>query len=150
MKVTRMPSLFVITKSLGINEASSSKITALLLRHFSEISKPRDSVLAAYDDHGLSVDNAVDADLDLLYLPPEQSDEENDSIPLRTAHCGSATLTKKSPVEATHSASSFLITGPSCRGVSQYDSTQTTTSTHVCHVSEALSKVATVCLVEWG
>ena len=41
----------VTLRDLGINEFSSSKITALLLRHFSEISKPRESVPVAYDDH---------------------------------------------------------------------------------------------------
>jgi hypothetical protein len=82
----------VTLRDLGMNEASSSKITALLLRHFSEISKPRESVPAAYDDHGLAVDNAVEADLHLLFLPPKQSDEENDSIPLRTEHCGSTKI----------------------------------------------------------
>jgi hypothetical protein len=76
----------VTLRDLGINETSSSKITALLLRHFSEISKPRESVPAAYDDHGLPDDNTVDADLDLVSLPPEQSAEENDSIPLRAQH----------------------------------------------------------------
>jgi hypothetical protein len=39
----------VTLRDLGINEFSSSKIMALLLRHFSEISKPRESVPSAYD-----------------------------------------------------------------------------------------------------
>jgi hypothetical protein len=55
----------VTLRDLGINEFSSSKITTLLLCHFSEISKPCESVPATCDDHGLSDDNVFEPDLDL-------------------------------------------------------------------------------------
>jgi hypothetical protein len=66
----------VTLRDLGIHEFSSSKLTTLLLRHFSELSKPRESVPSAYDDHGLSDDNADETDSDSLFLPPQQSVED--------------------------------------------------------------------------
>jgi hypothetical protein len=64
----------VTLRDLGIHEFSSSKLTTLLIRHFSELSKPRESVPSAYDDHVLSDDNAEDIDLDSLFLPPLQTE----------------------------------------------------------------------------
>jgi len=76
----------VTLRDLGIHEFSSSKLTTLLLRHFSELSKPRESVPSAYDDHGLSDDNADETDSHSMFHPPQQSVEDNESIPLCTTH----------------------------------------------------------------
>ena len=51
-------------RDLGINLSSSAALTSTLLRHFCSMQKPRDSMTAAFDDHGTGGD--LDPELQLL------------------------------------------------------------------------------------
>jgi hypothetical protein len=104
----------VTLRDLGIHEFSSSKLTTLLLRHFSELSKPRESVPSAYDDHDLSDDNADETDSDSLFLPQQQSVEDNESIPLRIndrSGLGNEKRKEKSCMARRRLLSALLLTG---------------------------------------
>ena len=59
-------------RDLGINSSSSAALTSTLLRHFCSMQKPRDSVTAAFDDHGTCDDLDTELHLDFPVLPPQQ------------------------------------------------------------------------------
>jgi hypothetical protein len=60
-------------RDLGINSSSSAALTSTLLRHFCSMQKPRDSVTAAFDDHGTCDDLDTELHIDFPVLPPQQS-----------------------------------------------------------------------------
>ena len=60
-------------RDLGINSSSSAALTSTLLRHFSSMQKPWDSMTAVLDDHGMSDDMGTEIQLDVPVLPPQQS-----------------------------------------------------------------------------
>jgi len=60
-------------RDLGINSSSSAALTSTLLRHFCSMQKPRDSMTAAFDDHGTCDDLDTELHIDFPVLPPQQS-----------------------------------------------------------------------------
>jgi hypothetical protein len=59
-------------RDLGINSSSSAALTSTF-RHFSSMHKPRDSMTAAFDDHGKSDDMDTEIQLDFPVLTPQRS-----------------------------------------------------------------------------
>ncbi len=64
-------------RDLGINSSSSADLTCTLLRHFSSMQKPRDSMTSLFDDHGISDDMDTELQLDFAVLPSQQSVFDN-------------------------------------------------------------------------
>ena len=60
-------------RDLGINSSSSTTLTSTLIRHFSSMQKPRDSMTVVFDDHDISDDMDTGLQLDFPVLPPQQS-----------------------------------------------------------------------------
>ena len=73
-------------RDLGINSSSSAALTSTLLRHFSSMQKPRESMTAAFDDNGTSDDMNLDLHLDFPVLPPQQSLDDENCAPLIAEH----------------------------------------------------------------
>ena len=71
-------------RDLGINSSSSAALTSTLLRHFSSMQKPRDAMTAVFDDHGTSDDMDTELHLDYPVLPPQQSLDDHNFVPLIT------------------------------------------------------------------
>jgi hypothetical protein len=71
-------------RDLGINSSSSAALTSTLLRHFSSMQKPRDAMTAVFDDHGTSDDMDTELYLDYPVLPPQQSLDDHNFVPLIT------------------------------------------------------------------
>ncbi len=62
----------------------SNLLLDTLLRHFSPMQKPRDAMTAVFDDHGTSDDMDTELHLDYPVLPPQQSLDDHDFVPLIT------------------------------------------------------------------
>jgi hypothetical protein len=66
-----------ILRDLGINSSSSTALTSTMIRHFSSMQKPQDSMTAVFDDHYISVYMNTELQLDFPVLPPQQSIFDN-------------------------------------------------------------------------